>query len=141
MPETNLPVEYLFTMKATLAPAAVVRDGPSGSKAIVPVTGGSFEGPRMRGAVATHGGDWVSLRADGTFKLDVRATLLTDDGATIYVSYNGVGVPKDGVTPLRTAPLFETGDERYAWLNNVQAVGLGFSGRGEVSYDIYAVSF
>ncbi len=140
MPETALPVEYLFTMKATLGPATRIPGGPQGSRAIVAVTGGAFEGPKLSGAVAPVGGDWVTLRSDGSYKLDVRATLVTDDGAAIYISYNGIGVPKDGRTPLRTAPLFETADPRYAWLNNVQAVGLGFSGRGEVQYDIYALS-
>lgn len=140
MPETAIPVEYLFTMKATLAPATVIQDGPQGSRAIVAVTGGTFDGPRLSGTVVPPGGDWVTVRADGSFKLDVRATLLTEDGAAIYVSYNGIGVRKDGRTPLRTAPLFETADPRYAWLNNVQAVGLGFSGRGEVQYDIYALT-
>jgi Protein of unknown function (DUF3237) len=140
MPESTLPVEFLFTMKATLAPTTVVQGGPQGSRAIVPVTGGTFEGPKLKGTVVPPGGDWVTVRADGSFKLDVRVTLLTEDGAAIHVTYNGIGVRKDGRTPLRTAPLFETGDPRYAWLNSVQAVGLGFSGQGEVAYDIYALT-
>ncbi|MBI5947156.1 MAG: DUF3237 domain-containing protein [Chloroflexi bacterium] len=133
MAATSLPVEYLFTMTATLSDPDVIRDGPQGGRMIFNVTGGSFEGPKMKGKVAASGGDWLHLRADNSGKLDVRATLLTDDGATIYVSYNGI--VKDG--QIRTAPLFETGDERYAWLNHVQAVGTGTGGGGSVTYDIY----
>ncbi len=141
MPECTLPVEFLFTMKATVGPATVVQGGPQGNRAIAPVTGGSFEGPKLKGTVLPHGGDWVTMRPDGTYKLDVRATLETEDGAAIYVTYNGIGVLKDRKLVLRTAPLFETGDQRYAWLNSVQAVGLGQSAQGTVEYDIYAVSF
>ena len=53
------------------------------------------------------------------------------------MQYNGIFT--DGATRIRSAPLFETGDERYAWLNSVQAIGLGSVGDGDVSYDVYQV--
>jgi len=139
MPESSLPVEYLFTITADTANNTMLTGAPQGSRLIVAVTGGTFEGPRLKGTVDVPGGDWLTMRADGTAKLDVRISLKTDDGATILMSYNGVGVTKDGVFSIRTAPLFETGDERYAWLNNVQAVGLGAPGAGNVTYQIYAL--
>ncbi len=133
MPASSLPVEHLFTITATLTNPDVIKDGPQGTRMIFNVTGGSFEGPKLKGKVAASGGDWLYMRPDNVGKLDVRATLQTDDGATIYVSYNGI--VKDGA--IRTAPLFETGDERYAWLNHVQAVGLGRGAAGSVTYDVY----
>jgi len=133
MAATSLPVEHLFTMTATLGPADMIEGGPQGSRVIVDVTGGTFDGPKLRGTVAASGGDWVHYRADGSGKLDVRATLHTHDGASIYVSYNGIVKDRE----IRTAPLFETGDERYTWLNHVQAVGVGKSSPGSVTYDIY----
>lgn len=141
MPESSLPVEFLFTLTASTAPGTTIANGPQGTRAIVAVTGGSFEGPKLKGTVVPNSGcDWVTVRPDGSFKLDVRITLQTDDGAAIYMAYSGIGVRgEDGLT-LRTAPLFETGDERYAWLNQVQAVGTGSSGGGQVTYDIYALS-
>ncbi len=140
MPESALPVEYLFTMKAQTAPGTVIAGGPQGERITVPVPGGSFAGPRIKGTlVPNSGGDWVTRRADGSFQLDVRVTLLTDDGAPIYMSYKGMGVVKDGALALRTAPLFETGDERYAWLNRIQAIGWGSAGQGWVEYDVYAL--
>ena len=70
----------------------------------------------------------------------MRANLRTHDSADIYVTYNGIGVPREGGGyDIRTAPLFQTGDERYAWLNNVQAVGIGETTDEGVTYDIYAV--
>lgn len=142
MPESSLPVEHLFTITAILGNRSLVQDGPQGTRVIVHVTGGTFEGPKLKGTVVEHsGGDWVTMRADGTFKLDVRITLQTDDGALIYTAYQGVGKRGDAGNVLRTAPLFETGDERYRWLNSVQGVGIGSSGEGTVTYDIYALSF
>jgi hypothetical protein len=140
MPETSLPVEHLFTVTATVAPPFVVQGGPHGDRTVVGVTGGTFEGPKLRGTVAPNaGGDYVTARADGSFKLDVRLILQTDDGASILMTYNGVGVRGDDGVALRTAPLFETGDERYTWLNRLQAVATGTPARGSVTYEVYAL--
>lgn len=139
MAETSLPVEHLFTITAKTEGNSVIRSGPMGTRVIVGVTGGSFEGPRLKGTIEPPGGDWVTMRADGSARLDVRLTLVTDDGARVLMTYAGIGVPKDGGLDLRTAPLFETGDERYAWLNNVQAVGVGRPGQGSVTYEVYAL--
>lgn len=131
-----LPVEFLFTMRATLTPPAIVANGPQGTRVIVNVTGGTVDGPRVKGTLLSSGGDWVTMRAGGSGLLDVRVTIQTDDGATIYMEYKGI--LKDGA--VRTAPLFQTGDERYTWLNDVQCVAIGAPGKGDVSYEVYAVS-
>jgi hypothetical protein len=140
MSETTIPVEYLFTMTATLRPdPSVLANAPQGTRVVVTVTGGSFEGPKLRGTVDNSGGDWVTMRADRSIKLDVRALLHTEDGADILVTYMGIGTRDGDGLAIRTAPLFETGDERYAWLNNIQAVGIGKSGTNLVTYDVYAL--
>lgn len=133
-------LEHLFTLTATLRerPPALL-NAPQGSRVIVTVTVGHFQGPKLRGTVDNSGGDWVSLRADGTIKLDVRILLRTDDGADIFMRYEGVGVRIDGQLKLVTAPLFETGDERYAWLNTTQAVATGSSANNVVTYEVFAV--
>lgn len=46
-----------------------------------PITGGSFEGERMRGTVLPSGDDWTIKRSNGILELDMRVTLATDDGA------------------------------------------------------------
>lgn len=137
MPETALPVEFLFAMRATLATPMV-----TGTRVIVPVTGGTFEGPKLKGTVSGQaGGDWVTARPDGSLRLDVRITLVTDDGALIYTTYTGIGIVSGDGRALRTAPLFETADPRYAWLNNVLGVATGTSAENTVTYDVYALSF
>lgn len=133
-------LEFLFTLKADLRPGSpVLANGPQGTRVVVTVAGGTFEGPKLRGTVDASGGDWVTVRADTSIKLDVRIMLKTEDGADIFMRYEGVGVRQDGTLRLATAPMFETGDERYAWLNNTQAVATGVSGDNVVSYDVFAV--
>lgn len=59
--------------------------------------------------------------------IDARLTLRTDDDALIYMTYGGrlnLSNPTAGMFAY-VAPVFETGDPRYAWLNAVQAVGKG----------------
>lgn len=141
MAETPLPADFLFTLHALTSAPAVIQNGPQGARYIVAVTGGTVEGPRVKGKIAEYpGGDWLTLRADGSFKLDVRLMIKTDDGADILMTYNGIGVRTAASVAIRSAPLFETGDERYAWLNNVQAVGIGTPGQGDVTYQVYALT-
>jgi hypothetical protein len=79
-------------MLLRLATSAIEEFGstPQGKLSIFPVTGGSFDGERLRGKVLAGGGDWVTARTDGTFELDLRVTLQTDDGALIHMTFTGL---------------------------------------------------
>lgn len=133
-------MDHLFTLCATVGAPSNTGEGPQGGRLIVDASAGTFEGERLRGTIVPPGGDWVTLRRDGSVKLDVRLVLKTDDGAMILMTYTGIGIPEDdGTLRIRTAPLFETGDERYAWLNRVQAIGVGASEEGGVRYEVYAL--
>lgn len=85
-------------------------------------------------------------------RVDVRATFETDDGALIYVQYYGVARPEVGRPMAQpgetsdygdayfmTAPRFETGDERYTWLNGLVCVTEGKLTAQGVAYRVYAV--
>jgi hypothetical protein len=96
---------------------------PRGTLTIFPVTGGSFEGERLRGQVLAGGGDWVTFHEDGTFTLDLRVTLETDDGDLIHMTFTGVR--DDANHYFRTVPRFETAAPKYAFLNRLLAVGIG----------------
>jgi hypothetical protein len=146
-----MKLEPLMTYRAQLRPPVEVGAGPLGTRTIFDVTGGSFEGARLRGRILPSGGDWLLVGPDGVGRLDVRATFETDDGARIYVRYRGVlelnekirkalegGESTEyGDTYFMTQPVFETGDRRYAWLNSVVAVAEGRLLPGEVEYRVY----
>jgi len=103
-----------------------------------------IEGERIRGKTLELTGDWLTISADGAIgMLDVRGTVETDDGASTYASYKGRTDLSGGIgaAPLYAAPLFETGDERYRWLNLIQAVAKGnvASDLSQITFDVYEV--
>lgn len=129
-----LPVQHIFSAHLDIGTPTYLRNGPKGTKIIVTITGGTITGDRVNGViVANSGGDWVSVGATGAMRIDVRFTILTDDEAIIYVSYKGVLQGRRALC----GPLFETGDERYAWLNTSQGIGIGESNESGVDYDFY----
>lgn len=138
---TSLPVDFLFSITANTGdPAPVVIPRGSGNLTVITVMSGTFDGPMLRGRVLpVAGGDWIEVRDDGSMRLDVRLVLETHDGALIYMTYGGVGLAgPDGSLTLRTAPQFETADDRYSWLNRVQGMATGTVGPGTVTYNVYA---
>jgi len=131
--------EYLGTLRAESGARTVVEDGPQGTRTIVQIIGGRFEGPRLKASVGAPAGDWITNRADGSYRVDARLTLKTEDGALILVTYNGIGQTTNTGASLRVAPLFETGDSRYAWLTRLQAIGIGERVGTTLEYDVYAL--
>jgi hypothetical protein len=129
----------LMTLVVVVAPPQRLGVVPHGTRVIAPITGGTFDGPRLRGKVLAGGGDWTLLRSDGVLELDLRITLETDDGALISMSSFGLrhGPPEvlaalargESVDPstyyFRTAPRFETSAPQYAYLNRLLAIAYG----------------
>ena len=116
----------LMTLRLSTAPTQNIGAGPHGARLTFPITGGSFEGDRLRGKVLSGGDDWVLKRADGVLELDLRITLEADDGALIHMTFEGIrddGAP--GAPYFRTLPRFETADAKYSFLNRLLAVGMG----------------
>jgi hypothetical protein len=137
--QTAMNSRPLMTVRITAAPPQKLGTVPHGTRLIVPVTGGDFEGPRLRGKILPGGGDWLLLRADEVLELDLRITLETDDHALIYMTFQGLRHgPSDAIAALgrgevvdpsryyfRTVPRFETSAETYAFLNRIISVGVG----------------
>ena len=132
----------LCTFEATLDGLHLIGDGPAGARTVAEVSGGTMRGDRLNGSVkGSAAADWMLTSRAGVAPLDVRVVVETDDGALIYVTYEGRADWSEGpgTQPIYIAPKFETSDERYAWLNAVQAVGKGQLGRGTVTYEIAEV--
>lgn len=132
----------------------VERPLQAGPRAIAHIRGGRFDGERLRGRIVPGGGDWLRRIDDETQALDVRICLETDDGALIYVAYPGrLVIPAalraqgsaaraaadPGRTYLRALMTFETGHDRYAWLNRIVAVGVGRLTAAGVSYSVHEI--
>src|SRR6185437_8366461 len=123
-------LDFVFEARVAVGPPQDLGDVGKGGRRIVPITGGDFSGPQMRGQVLPGGADWQVLRDDGTAELEARYTLRTDDGVLIYVRNHALRHgPPDVIAALAAGPpvdpasyycrgatFFETGDARYAWL-------------------------
>ena len=131
---------HLFDIQLTVPHIMDLGQTPHGGRKIATVTGGAFQGDRLRGTVhPSVAGDWLLMRGDGVLTLDVRLNLETDDGALIHMRYQGMrhgpadimakvnaGEPVDPSSYyFRVTPTFETAAPQYAWLNQLLAVGVG----------------
>jgi len=148
-----LNLQPLFKAEISLAAAQELGATPQGRRRIIGITGGRFAGERLSGRVVPGGADWQVVRADGVADLDARYTLETSDGALIYVRNRGyrhgpAEVLKklsagEEVDPslyyMRTTPLFETGDARYAWLNRIVCIATGARRAAAVELDVFEV--
>jgi hypothetical protein len=132
----------LGTLTITLGENIRIPATPSGDRVIVEFPAIDFVGERikakLRGRAAA---DWLVIGAEGTALIDIRFTLDTHDGATLFVQMNGrtEAAKFSSGGPLYMAPTFETGDPRYAWLNRVQAVSKGVFADGKVINEVFEV--
>jgi hypothetical protein len=134
-----MELELLFEIEGGISPPIVIPDTPDGTRVFVPISGGKFEGPRLKGTVLSNGGDWFLMRSDGVGLIDVRLVLKTDDGENIYMTYTGrAKMGPNGPTSLATAPVFAAWTKgKYAWLNGIQAFAEGEPAPGGVKYKVY----
>jgi hypothetical protein len=150
---TAPPLEFVFAADVSVDRPLELGDVAKGSRRIVPITGGEFSGPDMRGTVVPGGADFQVLRDDGVAELEARYTLRTDDGALIYVRNHALrhGPPEvmaalaggRRVAPdsyyFRGATFFETSAARYAWLTRHIVVCTGQREPAGVKLKFYKV--
>ena len=132
-------LEFVCELTIKIAPALVVGETPHGTRRIIPITGGTFSGPKLNGTIVNGGADWQLVRKDGTTELNALYTLKTDDGTLIYVNNKGIRVATpdvaqriakgEQVSPseyyFRAAPTFETPSGKYDWLTKSLFVSKG----------------
>lgn len=128
-------------------------DTPKGLRRMIPITGGSFEGPGIKGSVIPGGYDFQLLRNDHVTEIDARYVLQTEDGVLITIVNRGLrhasaevmeqmgsGIE---VSPLlyyfRSVPVFETGSKKYEWLNRTVFVASGIRKPAEVIISVFKV--
>lgn len=118
-------LEFAFEEIVTLGERIPVGKTPLGERFIIPVTGGTFEGPGLKGIIMPGAWDWQLQRPDGCLQVKADYFLQTDDRAIINVVNTGVICPgADGKpAPVRTHPVFEAPLGKYEWLGRSAFLG------------------
>lgn len=113
-------LEFAVRLHVTLGPAYSVGKTTHGTRIIIPITGGTFEGPELKGEIIPGGADYQMVDAStGHTEVEAIYCIRTDDGVTIHVRNNGIIETGGDGTYFTCAPKFEApADSRYAWLNH-----------------------
>lgn len=146
-------LEFCFRISVDVTGIQELGKTAKGIRKIVPITGGSFEGPNMKGNVVAGGYDWQLLRADEVVEIDARYMLQTDEGDLITIINTGLrhGPPEimqllakgEEVDPseyyFRSIPVFETGNPKYAWLMRSVFIATGIRKPKQALIDVWRV--
>jgi hypothetical protein len=149
-------LEEVLTYRVTgTGPLDTTEGSPWGARQYWEMSEATLSGERVAATLAMPGGDWMAVSDDGFWRPDVRVQFRTDDGAVILMRYTGLveqsDVFKSAATEdretswddqyMRLAVTFETGDERYRWLNESLFVARGrLLGTGRIEYTVYRVT-
>src|SRR4051812_15309151 len=87
---SSVRTNFAFEARVQVDTPLIVGQSSMGLRRVVPITGGSFEGPRLRGKVVSGGADWQVVRPDGVLAVEAHYTLETDDRVLIMVTNKGV---------------------------------------------------
>lgn len=124
--EATPRVEFAFSAHVLLEPTREIGRTPYGIRRRIPIIGGTFEGPRIRGRVIPGGADWQLQRADDYTVIEADYMIETDDRTQIHVRNRGLTntrVAGAKARYLRTVPEFEAPSGPHDWLNQSIFVG------------------
>jgi hypothetical protein len=142
MGQTDVSLVPLATMTLRLRAPLILDPAPCGLRWIAQAESGRLAGDRLTASLTGQANaDWFAIGPGGTGTVDARLTVETDDGALVLLEYNGrADVSAGAPEAIYIAPRFESGDERYRWLNLVQAVGKGtFVDPSTLVYELFEV--
>jgi hypothetical protein len=123
-PKQTPELEFALQLKVTLGQAFSIENTQHGRRTVIPITGGTFEGPGIKGTIINGGADYQLANAQGRTELEAIYCIKTDDGVYIHVRNRGIiasGKDADGKPTFyfRAAPQFEApADSKYGWLND-----------------------
>lgn len=151
----DLPrLRFAFEARVDVAASEHVGHGEGDVLDFTPITGGTVEGPRLRGAVVPGGGDWAVRRGPTLYALDARYLIRAADGALIDVVNRGfyrTATPAamaraeagEELDPsevyFRTSPVFRTDAPAHRWLAETVFVGLARDEAGQIRIRFYEV--
>lgn len=155
--KTNTPpapgLSFVGQLNVKIGPAYVVGETPHGLRRIVPIIGGTVEGPNLKGDILPGGSDWQVVRKDGVAELEAHYQFKTDDGIIIYIKNVGlrVATPEvaarigrgEQVSPseyyFRAIPKFEAPTGKYDWMNNAIFICTAFRNPENVVIQVWRV--
>jgi Protein of unknown function (DUF3237) len=120
VPLTAHPV---FTLHVDLAEPIDVGQVPAGHRRIIPITGGTVDGPELSGTILPGGADWNLMGNDGCIRLWARYDFRTDSGALVGVINEATHRPAapaaadPSTIAIITRPVFEASAAAPSWLN------------------------
>ena len=123
-PKDTPQLEFALQLKVTLGQAFSIENTQHGRRTVIPITGGTFEGPGIKGTIINGGADYQLANAQGRTELEAIYCIKTDDDVYIHVRNRGIiagGQDADGKPTFyfKAAPQFEApADSKYGWLNN-----------------------
>lgn len=123
-PKDTPQLEFALQLKVTLGQAFSIENTQHGRRTVIPITGGTFEGPGIKGTIINGGADYQLANAQGRTELEAIYCIKTDDDIYIHVRNRGIiagGQDADGKPTFyfKAAPQFEApADSKYGWLNN-----------------------
>ena len=123
-PKDTPQLEFALQLKVTLGQAFSIENTQHGRRTVIPITGGTFEGPGIKGTIINGGADYQLANAQGRTELEAIYCIKTDDDIYIHVRNRGIiagGQDADGKPTFyfTAAPQFEApADSKYVWLNN-----------------------
>lgn len=146
-------LEFAFELKVKVGNIEELGKTGKGTRRIIPITGGSFEGPDIKGTIIPGGYDWQLLRADEVAEVEARYVLQTDDGALITIVNTGLRhgpaavmqqmAKGEEVDPsgyyFRSIPIFENSSAKYEWLTKYIFIANGIRKPTEVFIQVWKV--
>ncbi len=123
-PKDAPQLEFALQLKVTLGETFGINNTQHGRRTVIPITGGTFEGPGIKGTIVNGGADYQLANADGRTELEAIYCIKTDDGVYIHVRNRGIIANSKDANGnqsfyFRCAPTFEApADSKYGWLNN-----------------------
>lgn len=145
--------EMIYRLRS-VGPMPTTTGSPHGDRQFWQMADAELEGPRIRARAPYAGGDWMRVGPDGLGRPDVRVQFLTDDDQTVLLHYTGLvrateafnRAAETGRTTefdeqmMRMSLSFETGAERYSWLNESLFIAEGRLNEGLVEYQVYRIA-
>lgn len=152
-PPPSPELEYVCELKVRLDPPLTVGQTPRGLRRIIPIIGGTVDGPSLKGEIIGGGADWQFIREDGVAELEAHYQFKTDDGIIIYIKNDAIRVASPEVAAqiakgipvppssyyFKGRPKFEAPEGKYFWMNNALFICQGVKNPDDVSIFVWKV--